>query len=386
LEGRSLGLEGRRKAAARTLEDDSGCNDLVDRLRLIRSENVGPITYRALLARFGTATRALNALAALSERGGRRTPLRITGEKEAVEELKEARAAGMQPVVLGTPRYPSLLSETGDAPPILFAKGKSALLQTDSVAIVGARNASAVGMRFAHDLAGGLGEAGLVVVSGLARGIDTAAHRGALNSGTTAVMAGGLDYVYPPENDGLYAEICQTGCALSEMPPGVVPKARHFPRRNRIVAGIARAVVVVEGAARSGSLITARLANEQGRDVLAVPGSPLDPRARGPNGLIRDGAAICEGVDDVLAALELPRHSLGEVGPSSLDTDLEENHSDAAEARQALLERLSFTPTDIDDLIRLCSISPSLANTAILELELAGRAQRLPGHRVQLMG
>jgi DNA processing protein len=379
-------LEGRRKAAARTLEDDSGCNDLVDRLRLIRSENVGPITYRALLARFGTATRALNALAALSERGGRRTPLRITGEKEAVEELKEARAAGMQPVVLGTPRYPSLLSETGDAPPILFAKGKSALLQTDSVAIVGARNASAVGMRFAHDLAGGLGEAGLVVVSGLARGIDTAAHRGALNSGTTAVMAGGLDYVYPPENDGLYAEICQTGCALSEMPPGVVPKARHFPRRNRIVAGIARAVVVVEGAARSGSLITARLANEQGRDVLAVPGSPLDPRARGPNGLIRDGAAICEGVDDVLAALELPRHSLGEVGPSSLDTDLEENHSDAAEARQALLERLSFTPTDIDDLIRLCSISPSLANTAILELELAGRAQRLPGHRVQLMG
>jgi DNA processing protein len=379
-------LEGRRKAAARTLEDDSGCNDLVDRLRLIRSENVGPITYRALLARFGTATRALNALAALSERGGRRTPLRITGEKEAVEELKEARAAGMQPVVLGTPRYPSLLSETGDAPPILFAKGKSALLQTDSVAIVGARNASAVGMRFAHDLAGGLGEAGLVVVSGLARGIDTAAHRGALNSGTTAVMAGGLDYVYPPENDGLYAEICQTGCALSEMPPGVVPKARHFPRRNRIVAGIARAVVVVEGAARSGSLITARLANEQGRDVLAVPGSPLDPRARGPNGLIRDGAAICEGVDDVLAALELPRHSLREVGPSSLDTDLEENHSDAAEARQALLERLSFTPTDIDDLIRLCSISPSLANTAILELELAGRAQRLPGHRVQLMG
>jgi DNA processing protein len=379
-------LEGRRKAAARTLEDDSGCNDLVDRLRLIRSENVGPITYRALLARFGTATRALNALAALSERGGRRTPLRITGEKEAVEELKEARAAGMQPVVLGTPRYPSLLSETGDAPPILFAKGKSALLQTDSVAIVGARNSSAVGMRFAHDLAGGLGEAGLVVVSGLARGIDTAAHRGALNSGTTAVMAGGLDYVYPPENDGLYAEICQTGCALSEMPPGVVPKARHFPRRNRIVAGIARAVVVVEGAARSGSLITARLANEQGRDVLAVPGSPLDPRARGPNGLIRDGAAICEGVDDVLAALELPRHSLREVGPSSLDTDLEENHSDAAEARQALLERLSFTPTDIDDLIRLCSISPSLANTAILELELAGRAQRLPGHRVQLMG
>ncbi len=379
-------MEGRRKAAARTLEDDSGCNDLVDRLRLIRSENVGPITYRALRARFGTATRALNALAALSERGGRRTPLRITGEKEAVEELKEARAAGMQPVVLITPRYPSLLSETGDAPPILFAKGKSALLQTDSVAIVGARNASAVGMRFAHDLADGLGEAGLVVVSGLARGIDTAAHRGALNSGTTAVMAGGLDYVYPPENDGLYAEICQTGCALSEMPPGVVPKAQHFPRRNRIVAGIARAVVVAEGAARSGSLITARLANEQGRDVLAVPGSPLDPRARGPNGLIRDGAAICEGVDDVLAALELPRHSLGEVGPSSLDTDLEENHSDAAEARQALLERLSFTPTDVDDLIRLCSISPSLANTAILELELAGRAQRLPGLRVQLMG
>lgn len=379
-------MVGRRKAAARELEDASGCNDLVDRLRLIRSENVGPITYRALLARFGTAARALNALSTLSARGGRRAPLRITGEKEAFEELSEARAAGMQPVVLGTPLYPSLLSETGDAPPILYARGKAALLQTDSVAIVGARNASAVGMRFAHDMAAALGETGLVIVSGLARGIDTAAHRGALTTGTTAVMAGGLDHVYPPENDGLYAEICETGCALSEMPPGVVPKAQHFPRRNRIVAGIARAVVVVEGAARSGSLITARLANEQGRDVLAVPGSPLDPRARGPNGLIRDGAAICEGVDDVLAVLELPRHSLREEGPSSLEMDLDACHSDATEARQALLERLSFTPTDIDDLIRLCSIPPGLVNTAILELELAGRAQRLPGHRVQLMG
>ncbi|MEQ8249527.1 MAG: DNA-processing protein DprA [Alphaproteobacteria bacterium] len=357
--------------------------EIVDRIRLIRSESVGPVTYRELLQRYGGATEALASIADLSRRGGRTRPLRIGSVDDAARELDTAARAGARVIVHGTPDYPSLLHEIADAPPILFAVGHVGLLNGESVALVGARNASAVGMRFARDLAGDLGRQGIVIVSGLARGIDTAAHRGALASGTIAVLAGGLDNVYPAENEPLFRDICAQGCAISEMPFGTVPQARHFPRRNRIVSGLAKAVVVIEGAARSGSLITARLAAEQGRDVLAVPGSPLDPRARGPNTLIKQGAALCEGVEDVLAALSMPRrqdlHSrtVEEAAPLPIAADIDA-------IRSAIVANLSFAPIDIDDLARSCDAPSPLVATTLLELELAGRIERLPGHRVQL--
>lgn len=279
-----------------------------------------------------------------------------------------------------------MLAAIADAPPILYAIGSHALLQRPAVAIVGARNASAVGRRFAHDLAAELGSAGLPVVSGLARGIDTSAHLGALESGTIAVMAGGADYVYPPQNESLHAEICAQGCVVSEMPPGSEPRAQHFPRRNRIVAAVASAVVVVEGAARSGSLITARLAGEYGRDVLAVPGSPMDPRARGPNALIRQGAALCESADDVLALLEPARASRVPL-PVDAQPDPPGCEEEASESeRDRIVAALSVAPGDIDDIARLCASTPQTVVAVVMELELAGRAQRLPGHRVQLLG
>jgi DNA processing protein len=357
--------------------------EIVDRIRLIRTESVGPVTYRALLQRYRSATEALASIADLSRRGGRVKPLRIGRADDAQRELDAAAANGAHVLTHGSPLYPALLHEIADAPPVFFAAGDLRLLGNEAVAVVGARNASAVGMRFARDLANDLGRHGIVVVSGLARGIDAAAHRGALASGTVAVLAGGLDNVYPSENEPLFQDICAQGCAISEMPFGTVPQARHFPRRNRIVSGLARAVVVIEGAARSGSLITARLAGEQGRDVLAVPGSPLDPRARGPNALIKQGAALCEGIDDVLAALSMPRRpdvaqqAAEDPSPSTAAGDIDAT-------RAAILARLSFAPIDIDDLARSCDAPAPAVSTTLLELELAGRIERLPGHRVQL--
>jgi len=358
--------------------------ELVDRVRLIRSESVGPVTYRELIRRYDTAGEALRSIQDLSRRGGRHVPLRLGQAADAETELAAAAELGAQVVTHGDAAYPALLHEIPDAPPILYAIGDVAILNSETVAIVGARNASAIGMRFARELATDLGRSNIVVVSGLARGIDAAAHRGAIDTATIAVLAGGLDQIYPPENEGLFREICEKGCVISEMPPGTVPQARHFPRRNRIVSGASKAVIVVEGAARSGSLITARLAAEQGRDVLAVPGSPLDPRARGPNALIRQGAAICESVDDVLAALSLPR--LPSVRNSDDDVVSMHNFSDddGDATRHRILERLSVTPVDIDELARSCNIPSPLLSTSLLELELAGRVERLPGHRVQL--
>ncbi len=231
-----------------------------------------------------------------------------------------------------------------------------------------------------------MGRSNIVVVSGLARGIDAAAHRGAIDTATIAVVAGGLDQIYPPENEGLFREICEKGCVISEMPSGTVPQARHFPRRNRIVSGSSKAVIVVEGATRSGSLITARLTGEQGRDVLAVPGSPLDPRARGPNALIRQGAAICESVDDVLAALSLPRLPSARNHDDEVDPAHDFGNDDTEATQRHIIERLSVAPVDIDELARSCNVPSLLVSTSLLELELAGRVQRLPGPRVQLSG
>ena len=267
-------------------------NERLDRLRLIRSENVGPITFRSLLRRFGSARAAIEALPDLARRGGRSAPLRVCPFPQAEQELSAADRIGARLMTADDADYPEALAAIYDAPPLLYVLGDIALLRRQAVAIVGARNASANGRRLAQDIARDLGTAGFVVVSGLARGIDHAAHRGSLDSGTIAVVAGGIDIAYPPDNEELQREIGRRGAIVAEMPPGTVPQAKHFPRRNRLISGLSLGVLVVEAALQSGSLITARMALEQGREVLAVPGSPLDPRCHGTNNLRRSPPSL----------------------------------------------------------------------------------------------
>ena len=354
---------------------------LIDALRLIRSENVGPVTWHALCQRCGSPGEALRALPDLAKRGGRRAAIRVASSADAERELAAIARAGARPIAWGEADYPAPLAAIPDAPPILILRGDARLLQKPIVGLVGARNASANGVRIARELASNLGEAGVVVASGLARGIDTAAHRGALQTGTIAVLAGGIDVVYPPENQDLQAEIAEQGLLVAEMPPGTVPQARHFPRRNRIVSGLSQGVVVVEAALRSGSLITARLAGEQGRDVFAVPGSPLDPRCRGSNNLLREGAILTEGAEDVLRMLE----------PGTVVRANPASHTPVTEIvvendmHSLVLERLGPSPIEVDELIRQCGLAPGAVMTVLLDLELAGRLARQPGNRVNLV-
>lgn len=360
---------------------------------MIRSENVGPATYHHLVRYFGSARAALAALPELAKRGGR-AKLRICPREEAEREFDAVAKAGARLVGPGEPGYPARIAELADAPPLLTVKGNPALLARPMVAVVGARNASASGLRFARQIAADLGAADLVVISGLARGVDAAAHQGALATGTVAVLAGGIDVVYPPENRNLYAAIAERGALLAESPVGTVPQARHFPRRNRLISGAALGVVVVEAAERSGSLITARMALEQGREVFAVPGSPLDPRCRGSNGLIRQGATLTEGAGDVLDVLRpLLGGGLSERRPAADPTPLPRQspppeaafgEDELAEARRLVLERLGPTPVEADELIRQCELTAGALATILLELELAGRLDRHPGNRVSI--
>ncbi|SRR5579875_523164 len=363
-------------------------NERLAWLRLIRSENVGPITFHQLLARFGSAAAALEALPEVARRGGRAKPLTIFPAGRAERELAAIESIGGRLVARGEPDYPPALAALEDAPPLLTVKGRFELAIRHGVAVVGARNASANGRRFAREIATALGDAGLLVVSGLARGIDTAAHDGALASGTAAVLAGGIDTVYPEENRRLQDAIAERGLLVAEMPVGTVPQARHFPRRNRIISGMTLGVLVVEAAERSGSLITARFALEQGREVFAVPGSPLDPRCKGTNRLIRDGATLVEAADDILRELqpqiaaplaERKRETFAaaqsaEIGPKEL-----------AAARETVLRLLSPTPLPVDELLRQCQMSPAVVFTILLELELAGRVARQPGNALTLI-
>jgi DNA processing protein len=368
--------------------------DRIAWLRLARSEGVGPATFRDLIERFGSAEAALEALPALARQAGRDRPPRIPSRAQAEDELATIARLGGGTLALGEPRYPEALAAIPDAPPLLTFRGDPALLAAPAIAIVGARNASAGGCRLAGTLARELGEAGLVVVSGLARGIDAAAHRGALATGTVAVFAGGLDVVYPSENEVLAAAIADHGLILAELAPGSQPLARNFPRRNRIVAGLARGTLVVEAAIRSGSLTTARLAGEQGREVMAIPGSPLDSRCRGANRLIRDGAALVEEAADILeilgpvAVLECRRASAaaapaGPLPAPRADSQLSEIPRENTEA--AILERLGPAPVPVDELIRQCSFSAPVVRTVLLELELAGRLERHPGDAVSML-
>ncbi|MDO9076227.1 MAG: DNA-processing protein DprA [Brevundimonas sp.] len=345
------------------------------RLRLARTDQVGPVTFRQLLERFGSAERALDALPDLIRRGGRHGhALPPVDRIEA--EMAAGERAGARLIILGDADYPDMLAAVDPPPPLLWTLGDASLMARPCIAVVGARIASAGGQRIARGLAQQLGEAGHVVVSGLARGIDAAAHTGALPTGTVAVLGGGVDDIYPPDNADLYAQVAEQGCVVSESPVGARAQAKDFPRRNRIISGLSRGVIVVEAELRSGSLITARLAGEQGRDVFAVPGSPLDPRSRGPNELLRQGAILCEGLEDVERAFSTLR-MLGEPAPDNPF----EGAPDEIEA--ALIERLagllSPTPTPRDELARALGLPIGTVAAALLELNLVGRAELLPG-------
>jgi DNA processing protein len=371
------------------------------RLRLVRSSNVGPSTYAHLLRRFGNGERALAALPSLASAGGRANyepcPLAV-----AESEIEAGHAAGARMLLLGEPEYPPMLAAIDHPPPLLWAMGRADLLQRAAVAIVGARNASALGLRTARNLARDLGEAKQVIVSGLARGIDAAAHEAALATGTIAVMAGGVDHIYPPEHDRLAAEIAESGALISECPPGMEPTSRHFPRRNRLISGLSRGVVLVEAAVRSGSLITARYALEQGREAMACPGAPEDPRCGGCNQMIRDGAALIRNAEDVLDALSGPGTlGLHETGRQFLfdddtfgedfgggDYDAIDDFDGDAPANAALTDQilrlLGPHAIETDEIARQCGATPAEFSLAILELDLAGRIELLRGGLIAL--
>ncbi|MGO4717007.1 DNA-processing protein DprA [Bradyrhizobium sp. 2TAF24] len=354
-----------------------------DWLRLIRSENVGPRTFHMLLRHCGSAAAALTALPEFARRGGAVRHGQICSAADAEQEIAEARRLGVRMIASCEASYPSRLVQIDDPPPLLGVHGTAEALQQPMLAIVGSRNASAAGQKLAQMLAHDLGDAGFVVVSGLARGIDQAAHRAAIASGTIAVLAGGLDRIYPPEHADLYAAIVRSsGAAVSELPLGHTARAHDFPRRNRLISGLSLGVVVVEAAERSGSLITARFAGEQGREVFAVPGSPLDPRCAGTNALIKQGAVFITSAADVIEAV---RPILGQPMLSLDEPDLPATGADPGDGeRQRIVALLGPTAVSLDDLIRLSGASPAVVRMVLLELELAGRLERQGGGLVAL--
>ncbi|MDQ4135284.1 MAG: DNA-processing protein DprA [Pseudomonadota bacterium] len=386
----------------------------IDWLRLIRSDSVGPRTFRSLVNQFGGAAAALDALPDLARRSGR-PALKVATRAEAEHEIAAAGRLGARFIAMGEPDYPRALKAVDTAPPLIAVRGSVAALARPAVALVGSRNASAAGLAFAERLARGLGQAGYAVVSGLARGIDTRAHRASIETGTVAVLAGGQDRIYPSDNEPLLQAILDGGGAvISEMPLGWEPRGRDFPRRNRIVSGLSYGVVVVEAARRSGSLITARFALEQGREVFAVPGSPLDPRAEGTNDLIRDGATLCAApvhvtavLDPLLASGPRPDRSAQEpqaaiealwdeldfVGASPVEVegiplfaDGEQSSADTpAAGHRALVHLLGPSPISVDELVRQSGLAARVVHMHLLELEVAGRVERHGGNAVSLI-
>jgi len=351
-------------------------------LRLARTENIGPVTFASLIARFGSATAALQAVPGLAARGGKREFI-LPPESEIAAEFAALEKIGGRFLLSCEVEFPHGLAALDPPPPVIAVLGHAHLLKKDMVALVGARNASALGRRLAWMISRELGEAGLGIASGMARGIDAAAHEAALETGTVAVVAGGIDIVYPPENQALYDAIRERGALVSEMRLGEAPQARHFPRRNRLISGLSRGVVVVEAAERSGSLITAQFALEQGREIFAVPGSPLDPRARGCNRLLREGATLTESAADVMTALRpilgagFQEPDRAPPPPSPGDWEAQAN-----KVRTRVEEALGPAPVAVDELIRQLGAPPGAVLTVLLELELAGRCARHPGNRV----
>jgi DNA processing protein len=363
-------------------EPAGASSEQVARLRLIRSDNIGPVTYFQLLARFGSAAAAIEAIPDLAARGGGRAP-RLAARTAIEREIETVTRLGARYLFLGQGLYPPLLAELETAPPALIVKGHLSILEKQPVAMVGARNASAAACRFARMLARSLGDGGASIVSGLARGVDTAAHEGSLDGGTIAVVAGGIDVVYPPENEALQHTIAERGLLVAEQPPGTEPRARHFPYRNRIIAGLSEGTVVVEAAPRSGSLITARYAAEFGREVMAVPGSPLDPRAQGCNQLIREGATLVQNAEDVFEAVNPMRaRPFRHVERNYARPDLSADADDPA--RRTVTGLLNGTPVPIDEILRQSQLPAAIVQTVLLELELAGRLERHAGGKVSI--
>lgn len=363
-------------------------------LRLIRTENIGAATFRDLILFCGSAANAIERLPELNIRGGSARPIRVTPLEDAEREMEAIERMGARLIGMGEPDYPQQLKNCEAPPPLVIVKGDTNVFRKPPVAIVGSRNASVIGARFTERLAHDLGDAGLAVISGLARGIDAAAHKASMASGTVAVLAGGLDKPYPAENLPIYRAIPEHGGALTtEMPMGAEPRARDFPRRNRIIAGLSLGLIVVEAAERSGSLISARMAGEMGRIVFAVPGSPLDPRARGTNSLLKQGATLVTNAGDVIEALE-PLMPTGETLDKPSQSDLLARLDEAPASLQAhtddrdrdlIVDALGPTPTDVDSLVRYTGINANTAQLILLELDLAGRLLRYPGNQVALV-
>ncbi len=359
----------------------------VARLRLIRTTGVGPVTYRQLLQRFGSAAAAIDALPMLAARGGGRAPV-VPDERTIAREMAATERAGARYLFLDDAEYPALLAEIESAPPALIVRGEMALANArPCIALVGARNASAAACRFAREIAHDLFAGGVSIASGLARGIDTAAHHGSVGTperpgATIGVIASGIDIAYPPDNADLQDMVGARGLLVAEQPPGTEPRARHFPYRNRIIAGLSLGTVVVEAVQKSGSLITARLAGEMGREVMAVPGSPLDPRAQGGNMLIREGATLVQSAADILEQVRpIDMRAVRSPGDRFAGAPPE----DASDRdRTAIADLLGPVPVAIDELIRQSRRTPAIVQTVLLELELAGRIERHAGGRVSL--
>lgn len=343
-----------------------------DWLRLSRTRGIGPITFFHLLERYGSAAAVLEDLPALAKKAGGKTDVRAPSADDIKREIEATQAIGAAHLAACEPDYSACLVAIDAPPPVIAVRGRRNLLNRQSIAMVGARDASAAGRRMARDLARGLGQAGYVIVSGMARGIDGEAHAAALETGTVAAIAGGIDQIYPPQHDQLHAMLAERGCLVSESPLGHVAQARDFPKRNRVISGLSLGTIVVEAAERSGSLITARFALEQGREVMAVPGSPLDPRCRGANRLIKQGAALVEGVEDVLQVLDGIR-------PPAFDEPFSDRF-DAKDADvppvllRAVREALSPTPVRVEEIARAVDAPHRLVLAALAELELAGEA------------
>jgi DNA processing protein len=365
-------------------------NEFFDIIKLARSENIGPVTYKQLLNLYGSATNALKAIPQLAEKGGRISKVNITPNHLVEEELKAAQKYGAKLIAYKTKDFPQSLYPIDSSPAFFWYLGDDTLLHKNSIAIVGARNASVAGRKFASILANDLGKAGYVITSGLARGIDEAAHKSSLQYGTIAVVAGGLDIIYPPEHKDLYHQVAQYGAIISEMPFATEPQARLFPRRNRIISGLSLGVIIVEAAFKSGSLVTANFALEQGKEVFAVPGSPLDPRSTGPNSLIKNGATLVQSSDDVLNALQYIqdyklKQSSYNLEKTTLSTQAMPTEQTLNHARQHIKELLSPVPISIDELANETQIPVSIIQIILLELELAGRLERHIGGTISII-
>jgi DNA processing protein len=378
----------------KTIESDLISDEKLSALRLIRSENVGIKTFFSLLKFFGSANKAINKVQELSIKGGRSKPIKLYSKENAIEEIEKAYAYGAEIIHYQEDSYPKLLQEIADFPPIITVFGKNReLLNKDKVAIVGSRNASLNGTRFAYKIANEIAEHGYVIVSGLARGIDSYVHRGSLEHGTIAIIAGGIDNIYPPENKDLYQSIADKGLVIAENPFGTIPKAQNFPQRNRLISGLSKATIVIEGSIKSGSLITANFALEQNREVFAVPGFPMDTRYSGTNKLIKQGAYLLETVEDVLhiinariaqnKSLFTNQQKHYQEGDFNLNDKVIEKDLD--KVRNLILSILSVSPITIDDLIRKLNVPVGIVMLSIIELELAGVVQRTRNNEVVLL-